>query len=352
MVMLRRDPIFLLALLAALGVHFLLLGAGNRAMQRSLGWWLDVPAQATNVSFVHPPPLPPQIDIGEHHGTGKSINSLDASQPMQSPDTDPEQEQALADRAPVGAGKSPGQKPLAQTLKGENGDNSPQRSSALAKQESALASPPAPKSPKSPPIRQLLVDPKAPNLAPSDNPLNSGPLAAKLVQSPPQTTPPKTNPTQQPQNQQQQQDQQQQQQQQQQQAQANGGAAGSPESSAGRPIPQANFESVPIAMAASQFQPGKTYVRNGRKLLTREIPDLTVAGWLDVDSMGKADVVLRLWLDETGNVVRVRLIHSSGSDNIDLPCERAAETWWFEPKIDPDTGKPVPDELDFIIAFK
>jgi TonB family protein len=345
--MLRRDPIFLLALLAALGAHFLLLGAGNRAMQRDLGWWLDVPAQATNISFVHPPPLPPQVDIGEQHGTGKAINSLDASQVMQSPVTDPEQEQALADRSPVGAGKSPGAKTLAQTLKGDNGDNSAQRSSALAKQESALASPPAPRSPKSPPIRQLLVDPKAPNLSPSDNPLDAGPLAAKLVQSPPQTAPPKTTPAQQQQNQQQQQ-----QQDQQQQAQANGGAAGSPDTSAGRPIPQANFESVPIAMAASQFVPGKTYVRSGRKLLTREIPDLTVAGWLDVDSMGKAEVVLRLWLDETGNVVRVRLVHSSGSDNIDLPCERAAETWWFEPKRDPDTGKSVPDQLDFIIAFK
>jgi TonB family protein len=345
--MFRRDPIFLLALLAAVGVHLLLLGVGNRAMQRNLGWWLDEPAQATNISMVRPP-LPPQIEIGEQHGTGKAINSIDADQPMQSNFTDPQQEQALADRSPVGLGKSPGAKPLAQALKGDNGDNSPQRSAALAHQESALATPPAPRSSKTPPIRQLLVDVKAPNANPSDNPLNAGPLAAKPVQSPPQTAPPKTDPQQRQQNQQQQQDQQQQQA-----AQASaGGAAGSTDSSAGRPIPQANFESVPVAMNESQFQPGKTYVQHGRKLLTREIPDLTVSGWLDVDSMEKPYVILHLWVDETGNVVHARIARSSGSDNIDLPCQRAAETWWFEPKIDPDTGKPVPDSFDFIIMFK
>jgi hypothetical protein len=43
---------------------------------------------------------------------------------------------------------------------------------------------------------------------------------------------------------------------------------------------------------------------------------------------------------------------SSGTDNIDLPCEHAAATWWFEPLTDPATGKPRREEtIEFTIYF-
>ena len=62
-------------------------------------------------------------------------------------------------------------------------------------------------------------------------------------------------------------------------------------------------------------------------------------------------MVLRLKIDADGNVVEARTIHSSGSDNVDLPCERAAYTWWFEPSKDPKTGRPHGEEMEFTIFF-
>ncbi|MGD1277898.1 MAG: hypothetical protein ABR964_11845 [Tepidisphaeraceae bacterium] len=334
----RHDPTFLLALFIALAAHALLLRAGEGQFRRDLGWWLAqsaaVAKSPTAISVLPPPPpQDPMAQIGEKDSPGKSINSIDGPQPMESAVADALQEQAMASREPMGFGRSNSARPLAEALRGDGGSDS------VAPHPSALASPPAPRSakpsavkPAQPPV--ALIDPKAPPLPAAENPLAAGPLAARPPASQPAAA------------------QQQKQQQQPSQDQVATGKPGSPDSSAGKPIPTANFESVPITTIASRFVAGKIIARTGRKMLTRQIPDLTLAGWIDVDALEKPAVTLRLYLDETGNVVRVTTIHTSGSESIDLPCERAAATWWFEPRKDPLTGKPAIDVIDFVILFK
>jgi len=326
----RRDPTLLLALLAALAVHGVILHAGDREYRQNLGWELAGSlAQAQSPADLAPVRHPRDLDeeLGEAKGAGKSINSVAAETPMESAVADAEQEQAMASRSPTGFGKGATPQPLVRALQASN---TPKESALAAPSE--LTSPPAPRSSKPPPL--VLVDPKAPTiLAPAQNPLSAGPLAAKPAPpgSPQQQQPQKESPSQNP---------------------ANPQQPSTPENAAGKPVPQENYESVPVTVIASRFVPGKIEARTGRKMLTRTLPDLTLAGWIDVDNLLHPVVVLRLKIDETGNVTDWQLIHSSGSDSIDLPCERAATTWWFEPRKDPTTGKPVPDVIDFSIYFK
>ena len=107
-----------------------------------------------------------------------------------------------------------------------------------------------------------------------------------------------------------------------------------------------------MATIASQFVNGKVETRSGRQMKTRRLPDIELAGWADLATMDHPVVVLRLKVDETGNVIDAHTIHSSGSPNVDLPCERAAATWWFDPFLDPQTGKPHKQTIEFAIAFR
>jgi len=102
---------------------------------------------------------------------------------------------------------------------------------------------------------------------------------------------------------------------------------------------------------ASRFRAGKIEARTGRKMRTRELPRLGVAAYADIESMDSPSVVMLLRIDTTGNVTDVRIEHSSGTDDIDLPCQRAAYTWWFEPLKDPKTGEVRPEIIEFTIYF-
>jgi TonB family protein len=53
-------------------------------------------------------------------------------------------------------------------------------------------------------------------------------------------------------------------------------------------------------------------------------------------------VTLGATVDAAGFVQNVVILRSSGSDNIDLPAQRAVYNWWFEPTKD-KTGQPQPD---------
>jgi TonB family protein len=334
----RRDPTLLLALLVALAVHGAILAAGNRAFRANLGWELaNTLAQQRPTANIAPVRRPREADdeLGEAKGTGKSINSLQGDVPMQSAVSDAEQEQAMASRDPTGFGKPSQARPLVQALKGSSGAKQ-----AIA-QPPDLTSPPAPKSAKPPPL--VLVDPKAPaNLNPAQNPLDAGPLAAKA--SPP--TPPSPQPQQ---TQQQQQEQQNQQSAQPEQQQQNPSAA----APGGKPVPQANFESTPVTIIASNYVAGRIVARPGRKFIARELPDLTDSElFIDLPSLAHAVVWLHLKIGASGDVTDVQVERSCGSSGVDDACQRAAATWWFEPKIDPETGKAVPDEIDFAIRFK
>ena len=94
------------------------------------------------------------------------------------------------------------------------------------------------------------------------------------------------------------------------------------------------FANAPSAI----FRDGRMEARNGLKVRTTR-PDFGLAAMNDAVSLGKTSVVLGVNIDTDGNVSNVVILHSSGSDNIDLPCERAIYNWWFEPQKDAD-GHP------------
>jgi TonB family protein len=358
MTLTRRDPTILFALLAALGVHLALIGMGVKVARRDLGWWLPPQTKET------PPTAPtvPQNDmqqLGDHNTMGTSINSSPGDQPMESAFADARQEQAAVQRDPAGFGGKGANKQLVQTLRGENGDNAQRGSnsgaqsaaSVFGSRESSVAD-----------LAPKVANPIAPKNPPGGNstgtektvdPLSSGPLAfdPKKKSAPGQQTeevPPTPTTDAKPANQQTGS----------QQPGASsasgggsGGKAGAPDPGSGNPIPTSDFESYPVTHVASRFIAGRIEAQPGRKMRTRELPKLGLAAYADLQNMDRPFVVLLLKIDITGNVIDAQIKRSSGSDNVDLPCQRAAYTWWFEPLKDPKTGTIHPEEIEFTIFF-
>jgi TonB family protein len=90
-----------------------------------------------------------------------------------------------------------------------------------------------------------------------------------------------------------------------------------------------------------RFHNGKMEARQGRKVNTTR-PNYGLAAMTDAQSMLTVTVVLGVTVDAAGNVQDVTILHSSGSENIDLPTKAAVYNWWFEPKKDKD-GRGLPD---------
>jgi protein TonB len=90
-----------------------------------------------------------------------------------------------------------------------------------------------------------------------------------------------------------------------------------------------------------RFHDGKMEARQGRKVKTTR-PNYGLAAMTDAQSMPDVTVVLGVTVDAAGNVSDVTILHSSGSENIDLPTKAAVYNWWFEPKKDKD-GRGLPD---------
>jgi TonB family protein len=351
----RRDPIILFALLAALGAHLALLGFGVYTARRDLGWWLQGPQAQAEAVPVTPPRDDPTQRLGEHTNRGESINSAPGPQPMESALSDARQEQAAMQRDPAGFGGKGSNRDLEQTLRGNNGDAAPQGTKTNAKtaaavfgsRESTLAQA-TPKVTKSPPTGSVAKS----NSTGTDNvfdPLSSGPLP---IQPPKQVsksdapstgTPDSAEPTNQQKGSEQ--------------AAANSGAGGkggkpgAPDPGSGNPVPTSDFESYPVSHIASRFIGGRIEARIGRKMRARQLPRLGPAAIADLQSMDDPYVVLLLKIDESGNVTNVQISHSAGTDDIDLPCQRAAYTWWFEPMKDPKTGTIHGEIIEFTIYF-
>jgi TonB family protein len=116
------------------------------------------------------------------------------------------------------------------------------------------------------------------------------------------------------------------------------------------PAPQGSTESDPSSTRGfAEFRAGSTSVRLGRKFkLTR--PRLSLASINDLMAVATPTVVLKLTIDESGNVISADVYRSSGSTNIDQPCQLAAYNWWFEPTKD-KSGRPIKDVILFTIRF-
>jgi TonB family protein len=126
--------------------------------------------------------------------------------------------------------------------------------------------------------------------------------------------------------------------------------AGAPLPSAD-PAPQAETESDPVSVAGGAFfRNGQAMVQFGRKhRLTA--PRLTLAAKTDLLQIrGAVIVVLKIKLDEKGDVTNVDIFRSSGSSDIDQSCRVEAYNWWMEPKVNKN-NQPVPDEFLFTIRI-
>jgi TonB family protein len=318
--MMRYYPSLLLALTIALAAHLALLAAGQRAARRDLGWWLDLvrtPAPTAEAHLIVPPPPPPEEQIGDIKAMGQSINRAPGDVPLQSSVNDADQEQAMMSRDPTGFANG-GKQSAAKALQSESpaaAAAAAAQANMFASQESALTAPDAPRS-------------------------------AENAKTPPKTEANQAQPTEA------QQQQQAQQPQQAQKAQAADAQDASTPGAKGTPLPSSDFESYPVATIASRFVDGKVEPRLGRRMKTPRQPKIEPAAWADLMTMDHPMVVLRLKIDESGNVADVDVAQTSGSDPIDLACERAAATWWFEPFTDPQTGQPHKQTLDFAIAFR
>jgi hypothetical protein len=132
-----------------------------------------------------------------------------------------------------------------------------------------------------------------------------------------------------------------------------GRAPGRDRSSA-EPSQQSESESDAFSKThiSAVFRDGKLDYREGRKVITRRRPDVrglgAQAAFLTIPN---PEVVLKLFIDETGNVTRAEIVKSSGSSDIDLPCQLAAEYWWIEPTHDKQ-GRPIGDVIWFTIGFR
>jgi TonB family protein len=351
----RRDPTILVALLVALAAHLALIGFGVKIARRDLGWWLQAPATPSAAQPAQP--TEPVQELGDHNTHGQSINTAPGDQPMESAIADARQEQAAVQRDPAGFGGKGANQQLDQTLRGDNGDNSPRGANSSAQsaasvfgsRESSVADL-APKVATPVPTKNPPAGNSTGNQV-SPDPLSSGPMPLSQVKKSASGKETETNPA----------PAQQQASNQQTGAQAtgsssstaggSGGTAGAPDPGAGNPIPTDDFESFPVSHIASRFYAGRIEARTGRKMRTRELPRLGLAAIADLQNMDNPFVVLMLHIDTTGNVTDVKITHSSGSDNIDLPCQRAAYTWWFEPLKDPQTGRIHPEDIEFTIYF-
>jgi len=134
------------------------------------------------------------------------------------------------------------------------------------------------------------------------------------------------------------------------------GASGAPgpEAAAADPAPQSDMESFAVVAKNPNLRlvPGATKAQFGRRWKPKELPRLDVAAWDHIRmTMDDLYVVLELRTDPDGNVTRVRVLHSAGFEAIDMPCQRAAYTWWFEPPVDKKTKKPQSDVFLFSIVF-
>lgn len=101
---------------------------------------------------------------------------------------------------------------------------------------------------------------------------------------------------------------------------------------------------------AIEFRPGKVEARFGRKVKTTR-PKLTLAGQYELAGLGPGtSVVLKVRFDAAGKVTKVDILRSSGSAQIDQPCQVAVYDWWFEPTKN-SKGEPQGDVIVFSIGF-
>ncbi len=305
--------------------------------------------------------------LGDAAGKGDSADANPGDEKMQSPWTAPEVQSFLS-RDPQGPGKMHDEPSQSTQLPGDNaasaGDPAAMFGVAQAAAQTSFATPaePSPPSPMFPSRAQPNsaqsnpTDTNPPTDAPpeehnpdSNRPERSSPPAVAMASTadnlpaepnspPPSAASPDSPPSNSSANSAAES------------SQVSGGHPG-PQLARADPAPQSDSESDPFAKEGSvKFKSGSTDVQFGRKhkLLN---PRLGLAAQTDLMQLrAPITLMLALSLDESGNVTRVEILKSSGSQNVDQACKVAAYQWWIEPSKDKD-GKPVKDVIPFTIGF-
>ena len=96
-------------------------------------------------------------------------------------------------------------------------------------------------------------------------------------------------------------------------------------------------------MGTIQVRNGRVEARLGRDFKSVK-PRLSLKGELDAISIAKPVVEMRVSVDETGRVIDVKVLRSSGSNEIDLPTTTAMYKWWIEPAKNRE-GKAIKDVI-------
>jgi TonB family protein len=117
---------------------------------------------------------------------------------------------------------------------------------------------------------------------------------------------------------------------------------------AGDPSPMSESESDAFSRAGTiQVRNGRVEARLGRDFKSVK-PRLSLKGELDAISIARPIVEMKVLVDETGRVIDVKVLRSSGSNEIDLPTTTAMYKWWIEPAKN-KAGKAVKDVI--VVTF-
>jgi TonB family protein len=113
---------------------------------------------------------------------------------------------------------------------------------------------------------------------------------------------------------------------------------------AGDPAPMSESESDAFSrMGSISVRNGRVEARLGRNFKSVK-PRLSLKGELDAISIAKPIVEMKVLVDESGRVIDVKVLRSSGSNEIDLPTTTAMYKWWIEPARDRQ-GKAIKDVI-------
>lgn len=132
------------------------------------------------------------------------------------------------------------------------------------------------------------------------------------------------------------------------------GAAGTP----GLPVPSADPAPLSDSEVHAFSTTGSAIMKAGRieakfgvKVKTVS-PRIQIKAALDAFTMPTASADFRLGVDATGKVTDVKVLKSTGSDDLDLQLSLAIYRWKFDPTLDPRSGRPVPRTFTFTFSIK
>jgi TonB family protein len=132
----------------------------------------------------------------------------------------------------------------------------------------------------------------------------------------------------------------------------NDGAPASSNAPAADPAMMSDSESDPFARSANsiEFHDGRVDVRYGRKVKTVR-PRLSLAAKYDLLGMQYPRMVVRMYVESSGEVRRVDIVKSTGSDSADQEVKVALYQWWIEPPKD-KRGVALADVVEFPIVWR